>query len=92
MKFAPARAGPARVLGLPDKGHLGVGADADIAIYSPDSDWQRTFELPYLVVHGGTIVVDQGEPRPARNGALLSVRAQSDPSLDLEMKNLLARR
>ena len=26
-------AGPARALGLPQKGHLGVGADADVAIY-----------------------------------------------------------
>ena len=27
------RAGPARMLGLRDKGHLGVGADADVTIY-----------------------------------------------------------
>src|SRR6266404_3979534 len=27
-------AGPARALGLHQKGHLGVGADADIAIYN----------------------------------------------------------
>jgi len=28
------RAGTAKALGLPDKGHLGVGADADVAIYN----------------------------------------------------------
>ena len=28
------RAGPARLLGLADKGHLGVGADADVTVYS----------------------------------------------------------
>jgi len=27
------RAGPARLLGLKNKGHLGAGADADITIY-----------------------------------------------------------
>ncbi len=29
------RAGPARMLGLKNKGHLGPGADADITIYTP---------------------------------------------------------
>ena len=28
------RAGPARMLGLPHKGHLGVGADADVTVYT----------------------------------------------------------
>ncbi|MFI4873874.1 MAG: formylmethanofuran dehydrogenase subunit A, partial [Blastopirellula sp. JB062] len=32
------RAAPARILGLAQKGHLGVGADADVTIYSPQSD------------------------------------------------------
>ena len=27
------RAGPAKCLGLKDKGHLGVGADADVTVY-----------------------------------------------------------
>ena len=29
------RAGPARLLGLANKGHLGVGADADVTVYTP---------------------------------------------------------
>ncbi len=38
------RAGPARLLGLRDKGHLGVGADADVTVYVPDDgDWSRMF-------------------------------------------------
>ena len=32
------RAGPARLLGLRHKGHLGVGADADVTVYSRDTD------------------------------------------------------
>src|ERR687898_28643 len=32
------RAGPARLLGLADKGHLGVGADADVTVYREDDD------------------------------------------------------
>ena len=34
---------PARILGLPRKGHLGAGADADITIYAPDDDKGRMF-------------------------------------------------
>ena len=32
------RAGPARILGLEHKGHLGPGADADVTIYTPDAE------------------------------------------------------
>ena len=32
------RAAPARMLGLSHKGHLGVGADADVAVYTPGAD------------------------------------------------------
>src|SRR5688572_12062143 len=37
------RAAPARILGLPHKGHLGVGADADVTIYAADDDQSRMF-------------------------------------------------
>lgn len=32
------RAGPAKILGLTDRGHLGVGAKADVSIYDIDVD------------------------------------------------------
>jgi formylmethanofuran dehydrogenase subunit A len=32
------RAGPARLLGLQHKGHLGAGADADVTVYSRQDD------------------------------------------------------
>src|SRR5213075_1722148 len=40
------RAGPARLLGLRDKGHLGAGADADVTVYMPDADRSRMFATP----------------------------------------------
>jgi len=40
------RAGPARILGLKHKGHLGPGADADITIYTPSPNQETMFELP----------------------------------------------
>src|SRR6478752_2869206 len=54
------RAAPARRLGLRDKGHLGIGADADITIYTPNADIQLMFELPRVVIKAGEIVVEQG--------------------------------
>ena len=55
------RAAPARLLGLDDrKGHLGPGADADIAIYLPNADRRAMFERPRWVFKGGELVVDDG--------------------------------
>ncbi len=55
------RAGPARALGLPDKGHLGPGADADIAIYAGNTDREAMFESAAFVLKDGEIVVRDGE-------------------------------
>lgn len=40
------RAGPARILGLTHKGQFGVGADADVTVYTPSADRRMMFELP----------------------------------------------
>ncbi|HHX25888.1 MAG TPA: formylmethanofuran dehydrogenase subunit A [Firmicutes bacterium] len=55
------RAGPARTLGLANKGHLGIGADADIAIYRPNSDFEVMFQAAAYVLKGGEVVVREGE-------------------------------
>jgi formylmethanofuran dehydrogenase subunit A len=55
------RAGPARALGLAHKGHLGPGADADVAIYKDDVDREAMFERPIYVLKGGEVVVREGE-------------------------------
>jgi formylmethanofuran dehydrogenase subunit A len=65
------RAGPARALGLRQKGHLGVGADADVAVYTPNDDRQAMFELPRLVMKAGEVIVEQGEIRAAPAGSTL---------------------
>jgi formylmethanofuran dehydrogenase subunit A len=44
-------------LGLKNKGHLGVGADADVAIYEMDQDKQKMFSKPAYVIKNGEIVV-----------------------------------
>jgi formylmethanofuran dehydrogenase subunit A len=66
------RAAPAKLLGLDRfKGHLGVGADADIAIYDLNPkevdlsrDYERfvkAFKRAWLVIKDGEVVVREGE-------------------------------
>lgn len=72
------RAGPARILGLKQKGHLGVGADADVTIYSPQDDIEKMFELPRYVLKAGEILVEDGEIRQSIDGATLHVQPKFD--------------
>lgn len=72
------RAAPARMLGLAHKGHLGPGADADITIYSPQSDIERMFELPRYVLKGGEVIVEGGEVRRSVDGVTLHVKPAYD--------------
>ena len=40
------RAGPARLLGLSAKGHLGTGADGDVTVYSRQDNVAEMFATP----------------------------------------------
>lgn len=77
------RAGPARILGLTDKGHLGPGADADITIYTPHENKETMFELPRLVIKSGRVIVEHGEIRDPLNGKTLHVQ----PDYDVEVES-----
>ncbi len=55
------RAGPAKTLGLANKGHLGEGADADIAVYQIGDDYEEMFSKPKWVIKNGKIVVKDGK-------------------------------
>jgi formylmethanofuran dehydrogenase subunit A len=80
------RAGPARMLGLPHKGHLGIGADADITIYTPGKDVKAMFELPRYVLKAGEVVVENGELRAAPFGPALHVQPRYDEALLADLK------
>lgn len=75
------RAAPAKILGLERKGHLGVGADADVTIYNSNSDIQKMFELPRYVIRAGEVVVEDGEIRSTPNGRLLHVAPSFDETV-----------
>jgi formylmethanofuran dehydrogenase subunit A len=85
------RAGPARLLGLATKGHLGPGADADITLYAPDPDRTRMFSTPRYVLKGGALVVDDGHLRRAPQGRRHAVRPAYDPGIERPIREFMER-
>jgi formylmethanofuran dehydrogenase subunit A len=67
------RAGPARALGLTNRGHLGLGADADVAVYTLSDDRQSMFSNPAYVIKGGKVVVRSGEVVDSFSGKALGL-------------------
>lgn len=92
------RAGQARALGLRHKGHLGVGADADIAIYNinpettnPSKKYRtlrRAFENAAYTIKGGKIVAGNGQIYKDVKGATmwLDVQVSNPVEITEEMK------
>jgi formylmethanofuran dehydrogenase subunit A len=77
------RAGPARLLGLKNKGHLGSGADADITVYARSANIAEMFSTPRYVVKAGTLVVEEGQLRRAPSGQ----RLHNTPAYDHAVEN-----
>jgi formylmethanofuran dehydrogenase subunit A len=75
------RAAPARLLGLKHKGHLGVGADADLTVYSRNSDIAQMFSLPRYVIKAGSLVVEEGQLRTAPRGRRLRLSPGYDSAV-----------
>jgi formylmethanofuran dehydrogenase subunit A len=80
------RAGPARLLGLAHKGHLGPGADADVTVYAADPDRARMFATPRYVIKAGELVVEDGQLRRAPAGRRLAVRPAYDAAVTRDLK------
>jgi formylmethanofuran dehydrogenase subunit A len=92
------RAGQARALGLKNKGHLGIGADADMAIYDanpqaldPSNEYRafrRAFKKAAYTIKGGNVVVKGGEILRQVDGRTIWLNVQtSEPSgTAVEMK------
>jgi formylmethanofuran dehydrogenase subunit A len=92
------RAGQAKALGLRNKGHLGVGADADIAIYNfnpetmdPSRKYKalrRAFKKAAYTIKGGQVVVKEGEVLKHVEGATmwLDVQTSEEAKITEEMK------
>ncbi|MDX2309244.1 MAG: formylmethanofuran dehydrogenase subunit A [Hyphomicrobium sp.] len=72
------RAGPAKSLGLSDRGHLGPGAVADIVVYEDEPDRERMFTTPLFVFKNGDLIVRNGKIVKVVNGATHVVRPSYD--------------
>ena len=80
------RAAPAGLLGLPDRGHLGVGGRADIALYRPGKSIAQMFRSAARVYKDGDLVVRDGAVTHYRFGRALQVAPNVDVKMRLRMK------
>jgi formylmethanofuran dehydrogenase subunit A len=81
-----SRAAPARLLGLSRKGHLGVGADADVTVYTAGTDAAQMFSTPRYVIKAGTLVVEEGQLRRAPHGRRHYVRPAYDAAVERDLR------
>jgi formylmethanofuran dehydrogenase subunit A len=80
------RAGPARLLGLRNKGHLGPGADADITVYARSANAAEMFATPRYVVKAGALVVEEGQLRRAPSGQRLHITPGYDRAVESDIR------
>ncbi|MBX6322823.1 MAG: formylmethanofuran dehydrogenase subunit A [Rhodospirillaceae bacterium] len=80
------RAGPARILGLADRGHLGPGAAADVVVYTERADREAMFACPDLVFKDGRLVVRDGAVVEVADGATHVARPQFDAGIEAPLR------
>jgi formylmethanofuran dehydrogenase subunit A len=80
------RAGPARALGLQHKGHLGIGADADLTLYEEHEDKEKMFSTPRYVIKDGQLIIEDYEFRADHEGRILHVAPDYDPEIEKAIK------
>jgi formylmethanofuran dehydrogenase subunit A len=80
------RAAPAKLLGLPDRGHLGAGARADVALYRPNDDIAKMFSSAAYVFKDGDLVVRDGEVTHYRFGRALQVTPSVEAAMERRMR------
>lgn len=80
------RAGPAKSLGLKDRGHLGVGACADITVYEDNPNYEAMFEKPEYVFKNGELIVKNGTIVKVVNGATHVARPSYDRAIEKQLK------
>jgi len=80
------RAAPARALGLANKGHLGVGADADITIYTDDENRERMFNAPRYVIKAGKPIIEDHEFVDDHIGRFLHTEPKYDSAIEDQIR------
>lgn len=85
------RAGPARILGLTDRGHLGAGAAADIAVYEHQNDPEAMFAQPAMLFKDGELVMEDGELRQVLWGGTHAVTPEYDAGIEARLADYFER-
>jgi len=85
------RAGPARSLGLKDRGHLGGGAIADITVYNDLKNKEKMFEKPLYVFKNGEEIVKNGKIVKIVTGGTHTLRPDYDKSIEQSLKKYFDR-
>jgi formylmethanofuran dehydrogenase subunit A len=85
------RAGAARLVGLHDRGHLGVGAAADITVYTDQADREAMFSKPDYVLKDGELVVRNGQVVKVTWGSTHTVKPEFDRSIEKDLKQYFER-
>lgn len=80
------RSGPARLLGIRDRGHLAEGAAADIAIYREQADREAMFRTPEWVFKDGTLVARSGTLLATPVGGTHFVEPGYDPAIEKTLR------
>jgi len=81
------RAGPAKLLGLTDRGHLGAGAAADIAVYRDDADRERMFTSPAYVFKDGALIARDGTLLATPTGGIHYVSPEYDRAIEKRVRD-----
>jgi formylmethanofuran dehydrogenase subunit A len=85
------RAAPAKSLGLADRGHLGVGAAADVTVYKNQRNRERMFERPEYVFKDGRLVARRGKIVKVTTGTTHVVRPEYDRGIEERLRDYMAR-
>jgi formylmethanofuran dehydrogenase subunit A len=81
------RAGPARILGLRDRGHLAPGAAADITVYTDQADKAAMFGRPDYVFKDGRLIVRDGRLIEIAQGATHVARPSFDRAIERGLRD-----
>jgi len=96
------RAAPAKILGLTKKGHLGAGADGDVAVYNPSRQGTRScacsnrarcarlLDVAAWTVKGGEIVAKDGECAKETRGETFTLAPAYDASVEGRIRDFFA--
>jgi formylmethanofuran dehydrogenase subunit A len=85
------RSAPAKLIGLQDRGHLGIGAAADITVYTEQADKEAMFAKPDLVFKDGELVVKEGKVVKVVWGATHTAKPAFDTSVEKDIKQYFDR-